>query len=76
MLFRQKHIDDQQPGADADRRVGDVECRVMPAAELDVDKIDHEPEPQAVGDVAGDTGEQQGERAEMRSSVRGVRQKK
>lgn len=36
----------------------------MPCAELHVDEINYETEPQTIGDVAGDAGEQQGECAE------------
>src|SRR5258706_1904548 len=45
-------FEDQDHGADRDRRVGDVERRPVPAERVEIEEIDHLAETQAVDDVA------------------------
>src|SRR5690606_7073242 len=53
---------DEQDRADADRAVGDVEGRPVPAAQMEVEKIDDVAVDQAVDDVADCTAENQRQR--------------
>ena len=55
-LFFQKHVDSQQKYADADGRVGDVEGRVMVLVPVDIDEIDHLPEPHPVDEITQRAG--------------------
>src|SRR2546430_15971632 len=51
-LFMEKPLEDQQPRADRDGGVGDVERRPMPAEGMEIEEVDHLAEAQPVDDVA------------------------
>src|SRR2546428_10927404 len=51
-LFMEKPLEDQQPRADRDGGIGDVERRPMPAEGMEIEEVDHLAEAQPVDEVA------------------------
>ena len=72
----QKHIENQQSRADTDRHIRDIKCRVMPTTDLNVNKINHESEPRRSITLPTIPARSSASAPRIRSSERGVRQKK
>ncbi len=56
-----EHVQEHEPGADADGRIGDVEGPEVPRAPVNVYEIDHVADKGAVEEVSDRTAEDQGE---------------
>src|SRR5437764_1135455 len=56
-------FDDEERGADGDRRVGDIERRPVPRAGVKVEEVDHLAITQAIDQVAKSAAEDEGEPA-------------
>jgi hypothetical protein len=68
-------VEDENHRPDRNRGVGHVECRPVPARRVQIQKVDHVSEAQAVDDVANRAAEDQGEPGAEHATLRRANEK-
>jgi len=60
-MISKEDLQNDQPHADTDRRICDIESRPVEGEKIEVEEIDHLPKPKAVDQVSNGPGQNQGE---------------